>query len=527
VSTLPTRGWVPWTTPRPSGGDRTRRPAPDRRRTPRRRLAAAVLAVIAAAVGLLAGAAPPVGAQAGGPPAPAPAESGATASARAAATAADPGATAAAAAGAGAGAGATDTAGAAATASAGATDTAGAGQVSVVTLTGFIDPILADLVQRSVADAEAATARGLVFQVDLEGSVIPDTELLAMIDRVRHSPVPAHVWVGPTGSRLAGKAAWLATAAREVAMAPGTTIGGDVPPLAAAVDPALAARGEVLRNGPYDTAQARAAGITTVDAPTLGDFFVGLPGVEVRTVAQGDQTRREPVTRAVFSQLSLLSGFMHTAASPAVAYLLLAVGLSLLVFELFTAGVGVAGVIGAGSFVLSCYGLATLPTRGVGLALLVGSMVAFAIDVQTGVPRFWTATGLVLFTLGSFTVYDGVSMSWLTIAVGIGGVALAFLAGMPSMVRTRFSTPTIGREWMVGEEGRAISDIDPDGVVQVKGAPWRAYTNRATPIEALDRVRVIGIEGLVLEVEPTEGAARDYRHRSSSAATGDPPAGNS
>jgi membrane-bound serine protease (ClpP class) len=390
-----------------------------------------------------------------------------------------------------------------------------AGEVSVVTLTGLIDPILADLVRRSVADAEAAAARGIVFQVDLEGSVIPDGDLLALVTRVRDSPVPAHLWVGPTGAQLSGKAAWLVAGADQVAMAPGTTI-GEVPALDAPVEPVMAARGVVLRNGPYDAAAARAAGITTVDAPTLGDFFVGLPGVDVRTVTQGDQTRREPVTQAVFSQLPLLSGFMHTAASPAVAYLLLAVGLSLLIFELFTAGVGVAGAVGAGAFVLACYGLATLPTRWWGLALLVAAMVALAVDVQTGVPRFWTAAGLVLFTAGSLTLYDGVSMSWLTIAVAVVGVALAFLAGMPSMVRARFSTPTIGREWMVGEEGRAISDIDPDGVVQIRGAQWRAYTNRATPIESLDKVLVIGIEGLVLEVEPTEGAARDYRARGAS-----------
>jgi membrane-bound serine protease (ClpP class) len=387
------------------------------------------------------------------------------------------------------------------------------GQVSVVTLTGLIDPILADLVHRSVAEAGQGRVRAIIFQVDLEGSVIPDSELVRLLQEVRSAGVPAHVWIGPTGSRLTGKAAWLVAAAGKVAMAPGTTV-GDVPALDVALPAELAgAKAEALRNGVYDAGQARAAGITNTDAPTLGDFFVSLPEVKVRTVDKDGQARREPETQAVFSQLSLLSGFLHSAASPAVAYLLLAAGLSLFIFELFTAGVGVAGGVGAGAFVLSCYGLATLPTHWWGVALLVAAFGALAVDVQTGVPRFWTGTGLVLFTLGSFTVYDGVSLSWLTVLVGIGGVALAFLAGMPSMVRTRFSTPTIGREWMVGEEGRAISDISPDGVVQVKGAPWRAYTNRATPIEQLDKVRVVGIEGLVLEVEPLEGAARDYRQR--------------
>jgi membrane-bound serine protease (ClpP class) len=85
---------------------------------------------------------------------------------------------------------------------------------------------------------------------------------------------------------------------------------------------------------------------------------------------------------------------------------------------------------------------------------------------------------------------------------------------MTAVVRSRFSTPTIGREAIVGEEGRAEVDVAPDGVVVIQGARWRARTNRATPIDAGDPVRVVAVEGLVLEVEPEEGGARDYRDRS-------------
>ena len=120
----------------------------------------------------------------------------------------------------------------------------------------------------------------------------------------------------------------------------------------------------------------------------------------------------------------------------------------------------------------------------------------------------------------SFTLYDGMSISWITLLVAIIGVLLTFIGGMPSMVRTRFSTPTIGREWMIGEMGRAITPISPDGVVQIRDALWRASTNRATPIEELDRVRVIGLDGLVLEVEPEVGGARDHRSRRRNGASG-------
>jgi membrane-bound serine protease (ClpP class) len=134
--------------------------------------------------------------------------------------------------------------------------------------------------------------------------------------------------------------------------------------------------------------------------------------------------------------------------------------------------------------------------------------------VQTGVPRFYTPVGLVLFTLGTWWLYDGVTMSWVTGLVGVIGAVLYAYAGMPSMVRTRFSTPTIGRRWMIGEMGDAVTAVDPQGTIRIRDAVWRATTNRATPVQPGERVRVVGIDRLVLEVEPEVGAAKDYRDRS-------------
>ena len=190
--------------------------------------------------------------------------------------------------------------------------------------------------------------------------------------------------------------------------------------------------------------------------------------------------------------------------------------MALLIFEFFTAGIGIAGVVGAACIVLACTGLATLPTRGWAVALLVAAMLAFAVDVQVGIPRFWTAVGVVLTVVGSLWLFEplpGVTLrpSWITLLAGIGGVTLVFVVGMPSMVRTRFATPTIGRDWMIGELGEVVDDVDPEGVVTVRDARWRARTNRATPVAKGDQVRVVAIDGVTLEVEPLEGAARDHR----------------
>jgi membrane-bound serine protease (ClpP class) len=258
--------------------------------------------------------------------------------------------------------------------------------------------------------------------------------------------------------------------------------------------------------------------------PVLRNMLYALDGISVRgatldTVvdaldSKGQVTREATTVR--FFKLGLMPRLLHTVASPPSAYLLLTIGVALLIFEFFTAGIGVAGLVGAVCLILGGLGIGALPMSGFGVALFLLAMVAFAIDVQVGVPRFWTGVGLFTYVIASFTMFrsvDGLSMrpSWLTLSVCIIGIALTFIVGMPSMVRTRFATPTIGRDNLVGTTGVAVGDIAPDGIVVVDGAQWRARTNRATPLTSNQEVRVASIDGVTLIVEPLEGAARDYR----------------
>lgn len=391
------------------------------------------------------------------------------------------------------------------------------GRVSVVKVSGLLDPVLADFVEQSIVDATSRKAVWLVLQLNSTGSVVSDARTARLLERVASSPVPVGVWVGPSGSRARGGAAQLAGVADAVGIAPGSRLGDIGEPLVdrSRFRPGFTRALDRLRGGTVSAAEAQRLGLTERAAPIIGDFIVNLEGVDTRVI-NTDQGRRVTTTEAstpVFAALPIGDQLMHTVASPAVAYLLFVIGMALILFELFTAGVGVAGLVGAGSLVLGCYGLAVLPARPAAVGLLVVAMVAFAIDVQTGVPRVWTSVGTAAFVGGSFLLYDGVSLSWITLLVGIVGTILFMLAGMPAMVRTRFSTPTIGRAWMVGEEGEAVADVAPDGVVKVRGALWRARTNRATPVPAGSPVRVVEVDGLLLEVEPVDGAAKDYRSR--------------
>jgi membrane-bound serine protease (ClpP class) len=389
---------------------------------------------------------------------------------------------------------------------------AGTGPVAIIEVDGLLDPVLTDFVEDQVGEAEEICAVALVLQFDSGGAVVSDGRLDELVTTIDESTAPVGIWVGPSGSKAADDAVRLLAAAEVTGVAPGSSI---------EVTPALLeARGvEATDLGTVDVGDRVSAG-TAVDldlvdngAPVIGQFVVDLDGVETEIVDGQRQLAEDASVQ--FGGLGIVGQLMHTVASPAVAYLLFVIGLALLLFELFTAGVGIAGMVGAGSLILGCYGLSVLPTRPVGVALLLFAMFAYGVDVQTGVPRVWTGIATVSFVLGSLLLFDGVSVSWITLLVAFVGMTLAMLAGMPTMVRSRFSTPTIGREWMIGELGRARSDIAPDGVVTLRDAPWRARTNRATPIRQDEPVRVVAIEGLVLEVEPEGGGARDYRERAS------------
>ena len=390
-----------------------------------------------------------------------------------------------------------------------AQDGADPGQVDVLETAGYLDPVLVDFISSSIAEAEAEDAVAVVLQLNSPGSVVSDEELTALATQIDEATVPVTVWIGPSGSRAYGGAAEIAAVADEIGMAPGTDLGevGDqrLPE---------ATFGEVfdgaLDDRSVDDEVAVEDGYADRLAPTVGLFVNDLDGFETEVADGGDV---EPVTETRFRQLPLGSQLFHTAASPAVAYLFFVLGLGLIIFELYTAGVGVAGVLAAGLFVFGCYGLAVLPARGWAVGLLVLAMGAFCVDIQTGVPRFWTGVGFVSFAVGTFWLYDGPTLSWITLVGVFVSLAFAVLAGMPAMVRTRFSTPTIGREWMIGEAGEAVTAVAPDGTVRVQDALWRARTNRATPLAAGEPVVVAGLDGLVLEVESADPERRPKEHR--------------
>jgi membrane-bound serine protease (ClpP class) len=396
--------------------------------------------------------------------------------------------------------------------------------MEVVQVEGAIDPMVAHLIERSIRQAQTDGASVVILQMDSDGAL--DTDPRRLADAVRSSKVPVVVWVGPGKAVAGGAAAALALTASYVAASPGARI-GPVDPLR--LDRPGGSGGvlslrkpEVDRRVRLSGQKAAEMGVIDSVAPTLGDLIVALHGKtvptaagpvrlstakEVDTKSGPRQTADQPVS---FTKLSTPASVQHSLTSPSVVFLLLVVGLSLMVFEFFTVGIGLAGVVGAAAVAGALYGCSHLPVNDWALALLVLSTFGFAVDVQAGHQGFWTGVGVVALLAGSLKLFGGSAALavplWLVALIFVGQIVF-MLGGMTVAVRNRFSIPTVGRDSMIGEVGEARTDLNPDGVVTVRGAPWRARTGRGHPVSKGGAVRVVAVDRLVLQVEPGDAVA--------------------
>ncbi len=393
----------------------------------------------------------------------------------------------------------------------------------VAEVNGLIDSVTASYLREQIVAATNENALALVLQLDSSGTTLTSVELADLLTELDQAAVPVGVWVGPSGATARGGAAHLLAVADFSALAPGSTVGEwrDLSQVSrqarfAVVNSALV--DSALVDDPattlLDADEAAASLVASVVSPSVGDFLLALddgeviPSISTEVTSDDGRVQRtlsENVSVA-FVQLSLLDSLFHTAASTAIAYLLLLVGLSMVLLDFFTGGVGVAAAVGVGSLALSAYGLAELDVRIWALVVLVISVGAYAIDLQAGIPRFWTAVGCVLLVVGTVFLFGRHSLSLIPLITGVGLMAAFMLFGMPALIRTRYGTTTVSREWLIGEVGVAVTDLDPEGVLEVNSARWGARTSQsssqAVTLRKGQSALVTGLSGVVLEVEP-------------------------
>jgi membrane-bound serine protease (ClpP class) len=412
--------------------------------------------------------------------------------------------------------------------SAGAQDTP---SVLVAKVDGSIDRTLASYLVDSIEEAEREGST-LVLQLDSAGTL--DQDAVALAERIHDASVPVIVWVGPAPATAAGTGLLFLYAASLGAVAPGAGVGplepldlaGDEPEIPPSETEALATgwveeRGrETPLSFPDRPVPARAAldgHVASVAAISITDLLDQADGRTVGT-ADGEVTletkiatsEAEPRVTLRFTDLGPFDRVLHAAASPTWIYVLLVLGLAALAFEATQPGFGFAGFSGLGMLALAAYGLTVVPFSPLGLGLLLAGIGLLTLDVRLRKLGPLSLVGMLAFVAGSVLVFGGVAdeidvSPWL---IGSFSVA-AFLYwgfGLTVAVQSRDRLTTTQRG-LVGLVGEARGELKPDGPVFVKGALWRGRSSDG-PIPAGSRIRVRGVDGLILRVEQEPPAAQ-------------------
>ncbi len=403
--------------------------------------------------------------------------------------------------------------------------------VEVIQVEGPIDAPLLDFIHDrfEVAVAEQAV---IVLEVDTPGAL--DQDGIALAAEVASLPVPVIVWVGPVPAKASGAGLLLMYASSLAAVSPGSQTGPLTPIDVLRPD----ANTEALRptieswidsrdkdtdldhpDEPMTAQQALDSGIAQVASPSVPELLNQIDGTRVMTpggpvtlntrIAATDQEMQQSGGVAIrFSEPGLIKRVQHAVATPSMVYFLLIFGLACLAFEVTQPGFGFAGFSGIALVALAVYGIVISPPSWPWMAVLLAGNAAMVADVR--LRRFGPLTvgGLVLFLVGSMQSYgyvaDSVRISpWL-----IGGATVsAFLYyGFVLTVAIKSHDRILStQQGLIGLVGEARGRLAPDGPVFVKGTLWRGRS-LGDPIAPGSRVRVRGVDGLVLSVEPEPDA---------------------
>jgi membrane-bound serine protease (ClpP class) len=398
-------------------------------------------------------------------------------------------------------------------------------QVVLLRFKGPVTPILLRHIERGVAVAQETGAEAVVLQLDTPGGSVDLTQTI--IQRMLQAPVPVVVYVAPAGAHAGSAGTFITLAGHVAAMAPGSSIGAaspvggggeDLPEtikskliniLTADVENLAARRGDAAVTFAREAVEkARAAtadealdlGVIDFVASDLPDLLQQMDGFAVTV---DDETRVLHTTGAEINELrlGLIDDFLNVITNPAIAAILLTLGLNALLLELSSPGGYVAGIVGAVLLLLAFYALGTLDANWTGLGFIILAFVLFVLDIKAPTHGALTAGGIVSFVVGAAILFNVpfVEIPWETIIVLALLTAAFFVFAIAKGLQAQQRQPTTGLEGMIGDTGEVRAALEPRGRVFVSGELWEAESLDGT-LPVGTAINVVGHSGMRLRV---------------------------
>ncbi len=394
-------------------------------------------------------------------------------------------------------------------------------------LNGVVDPFVADYLRGAIEDANGDAAAAVLLQIDTPGGLA--SSMREITQAILSSKVPVICYVAPEGARAASAGAFVLMSCPVAAMAPGTNVGAATPIGVSGLTlerkvtndavASIRSMAEIYgRNA--DVAESFVRDATSISAtaaldegvidriePSVGSLLEAVSGTTV-TLGDRSTTTLPDLTGLELNERSMSpgAGFLHGLFDPNLAFIFFWVGLLLIVIELIIPGHIFSGTIGTILLLTSFASFGLLPVRLIGVSLLIASVIFFVLEVKAPGLGVWSLAGLASLVGGGLFLYDGsggVRVSpWVLLGVA-ALVAVFFGVVVSKLIAIRHVPPVPhGAEAIVGREGVVLgAGLGPDGVVRVSSEEWRAVSGSG-PLPGGTQIRVTGLDGLVLTVEP-------------------------
>lgn len=200
------------------------------------------------------------------------------------------------------------------------------------------------------------------------------------------------------------------------------------------------------------------------------------------------------------------SRFLGVITNPTIAYLLLMAGIWGILLEVFHPGVMWPGVTGAICLLVGLYGMHMLPVNYAGLALMALGLILIVTEMF--VPSFGALGlgGIIAFVGGSIMLMNtGVPGFALNVGVisgiAVGGIGVLALL-LWALLHARRTHETVGDQNMLDAEGELLQAVSANGTswARIHGERWQVHSDSDLPSGT--PVRVTKRNGLVLWVAP-------------------------